>query len=319
MLSFSTCWNSSKHHDGAKLLQEITGLGFDTVELSHGMTVSLLPGIQETFDKGQIKVSGLHNFFPSPVEVMVDAPDCYEFTSHRPAERDRAFKLTLRTIETAAYFGAKYLVLHMGSTPLRGLTKELETMVKSGSLNSRKYVQKKLDFIRKREAASPASMKRIIQVLEKLIEPAKEAGIVLAVESRSHFEQVPTEREMVDLMKHFEDCPQVGYWHDFGHVQRKHNLDLIDHQQWLEKMLPYLVGCHVHDVEYPAKDHRVPFTGHMDNFLELMKMVPAEKPMVWELSPGRRPVHIRRALARWAEELPETFAGQNITLPETAD
>lgn len=312
MLSFSTCWNSSKNHDGAKLIDEIRDLGFDTVELSHGMTVSLLPGIKEAYDQGKIKVSGLHNFFPSPVEVMVDAPDCYEYTSYRKHERERAFNLTLRTIETAAKFNAKYLVLHMGSTTLNKRTKQLEDMVKAGNLNSRDYVKKKLEFIKKRESTGRRHMERIIPVLDKLIEPAKEAGIVLAVESRSHYEQMPSEREMVELMEHFADCPQIGYWHDFGHVQRKHNLDLLDHQQWLEKMLPHLVGCHVHDVEYPTRDHRVPFYGHMTNLIELINLVPAEKPLVWELSPGRRPTHIRSALKQWIETFPATFEGQKI-------
>lgn len=316
MLAFSTCWNSSKYHDGAQLIAEIRELGFDTVELSHGMTVSLLPGIKEAYDKEKIKVSGVHNFFPSPVEVMVDAPDCYEYTSYRKHERERAFHLTLRTIETAAKFNAKYLVLHMGSTTLKKRTKQLEDMVIAGQLNSRDFVNKKLDFIRKREAAGRRHMDRVISVLDNLIEPAKEAGLVLAVESRSHYEQMPSEREMLELMEHYKDCPQIGYWHDFGHVQRKHNLDLLDHRQWLEKMLPHLVGSHVHDVDYPTRDHRVPFHGHMKDFVELINLIPAEKPFVWELSHGRRPTHIRRALQQWKEIFPATFAGQNIGNPQ---
>ena len=45
MLSFSTCWNNARHTDGEEMIDEILELGFDTLELSHGMTVAKLPGI----------------------------------------------------------------------------------------------------------------------------------------------------------------------------------------------------------------------------------------------------------------------------------
>ena len=78
------------------MVDEITGMGFDTIEISHGLKVSLLPGLQKAFKEGRMKVCGLHNFCPSPVELLIDAPDAYEFTSHRALERARALKLTLR-------------------------------------------------------------------------------------------------------------------------------------------------------------------------------------------------------------------------------
>jgi len=58
-----------------------------------------------------------------PVEVRVDNPDCYEFTSHRPEERERALKLTRQTMETASEFGTRFVVLHLGRIQsLRGMT-----------------------------------------------------------------------------------------------------------------------------------------------------------------------------------------------------
>ena len=76
MIAFSTCWNSSRHDDGEEMIDEILELGFDTIEISHGLSVSLLPGIKKAYQAGKFKVSGLHNFCPSPVEVLIDAPDC---------------------------------------------------------------------------------------------------------------------------------------------------------------------------------------------------------------------------------------------------
>ena len=70
MLSFSTCWNSSRHTDGDVMLREIKELGFDEVELGHGIRISLMPGIQQMYDAGKVKFTSLHNFCPLPVEVM---------------------------------------------------------------------------------------------------------------------------------------------------------------------------------------------------------------------------------------------------------
>ncbi len=118
MLAFSTCWNNSRHSDGEAMVDEILEFGISHLELSHGMTISKLPGIQKAYDAGKFTCVGVHNYFPSPVEVMIDAPDAYEFTSHREFDRQRATEMTERTLEVAGKFEARYLVLHMGSVPL---------------------------------------------------------------------------------------------------------------------------------------------------------------------------------------------------------
>ena len=67
-----------------------TQLGFDLIELGHGIRLSLMPGIQQMFDSGQVRFSSLHNFCPLPVEVMMAAPDCYQFSAGSSEERERA-------------------------------------------------------------------------------------------------------------------------------------------------------------------------------------------------------------------------------------
>jgi len=147
MLSFSTCWNNARHTCGEEMIDEILELGFDTLELSHGMTVTKLPGIQSAFKKGKFRCIGVHNYFPSPTEVMIDAPDAYEFSSDNPNERRRAFELTLKTIEMAQAFGAYYVVLHMGSVapmPHKKWTGELTKKLANGEQLSGPYADDKL-------------------------------------------------------------------------------------------------------------------------------------------------------------------------------
>lgn len=306
MLAFSTCWNNSRHTDGESMIDEIIGLGFSNIELSHGMTIAKLPGIQKAFRAGKFTCSGVHNYFPSPVEVMIDAPDAYEYTSHRSFDRKRAMDMTLKSLELAAEFKSGYLVLHMGSTPLnpKKFTKPLTELVAAGRQHGPDYIRQKIDFIKKREKLSSLYYQRAIDALEQLAPKAEEYGVRLAVESRSRFEDMPNEREMMKLQQHFKDHPWIGYWHDFGHVQLKHNLGLLDHEEWLNGISPFLIGGHVHDVEWPARDHRTPFTGTL-NYTSLLSHFPKDCPLVWELSPTRQSTEIQSSLKTWREKFPE--------------
>jgi sugar phosphate isomerase/epimerase len=65
-----------------------------------------------------------------------------------------------------------------------------------------------------------------------------------------------------------------------------------------------LIGAHVHDVKWPASDHRPPFTGTLD-YAELFKFFPKNCPLVWEINPGHDAAKIKTALAKWRELLPE--------------
>lgn len=306
MLAFSTCWNTSRHTDGEDLITEILELGFQHIELSHGMTITRMPGIERAFENKMFTCTGVHNYFPSPTEIMMDAPDAYEFTHFKDLERERAYKNSLKTLEEAARFEAKYVVLHMGSNhkmPKDKWTKPLEQMLKDDLQESKKFIKLREKFIKRREKTAKYYMLRAMHYLTKLEEKAKEYGLVLAVESRSHYEQVPTESEMVRMMAHFEESPNVQYWHDFGHVHRKHNLGLLDHAEWLESMQPHLYGGHLHDVQWPTRDHRVPFQGEIP-YDELMHHFTPEMPLVWELSPTRKAEDIKSALTEWTQKFP---------------
>ncbi len=299
ILSLSSCWHGHRCTDGREVAQEARALGFDFIEISHGTKVSLLPGLMQAHDAGQIRISSVHNFCPSPVEVMIDAPDVYEFTSHRQSDRERAISLTRQTIQTAARFNCNRVVLHLGSVPMKHYTTQLEALAHAGKIYSRAYTELKLKFVQQREKVSAFYLDRARAAINELLPFAEQHKVALAIETRSHFEQVPNERELLLLMAEYHDCPWVGAWHDFGHVQRKANLGLLDHAQLLKALAPKLLGCHVHDVDWPAKDHRVPLsTGGVD-FPGLLPLLPQGIPLVWELSLSQRRQKVVEMLKAW--------------------
>lgn len=309
MLSLSTCWHSHRYQDGYEVAQEARALGFEYIEISHGTKVSLLPGLMKAFDAGIIRVTSLHNFCPSPVEVLIDAPDAYEFTSHRENERERALALTKQTIQMATRFGASRVVLHLGTVPMKEHTRKLEEMALKGEIYSRPYIDLKLQFVAEREKLSAFYLDRARAALRELLPIAEQARVALAVETRSHYEQVPNEKELLALMAEFQDNPWLGTWHDFGHVQRKANLGLLDHAQLLQALAPKLLGCHVHDVDWPHKDHRVPLSTGGVAFEKLLPCIPQNIPLVWELSPSQRRAHVLEAHQTWVQRFsPATYS-----------
>lgn len=303
MISFSTCWNSGRHTAGDEMLREIKDLGFDRVELGHGIRISLMPGIQKMFDAGEIQFTSLHNFCPLPVEITKASPDCYKFSAAYLQERGRAIKQTLQTIDFAERLGAPFVVLHCGEVEMNPITDELIALAKRGESFSRKYVRLKLKAVQKREAAAPLYLARVKDSLRQVAEYAATKQIRLGVEGRRGYEEIPSERELPSLLDEL-NSPQLGYWHDMGHIQIKENLGFLNHEEWLRTIGPRTLGCHMQDCVWPAQDHQPPFAGMVD----LEKLVPLLPPtclFVWEMSPRKTSEEIRRALALWKERFGE--------------
>src|SRR5438876_2007154 len=83
MISFSTCWNSRRHTSGDAMLREIkTKLGFDLIELDHGIRMPLMSGIQKMSDTREIRFSSLHNFCLLSGEATVVPPDNRRSEAH---------------------------------------------------------------------------------------------------------------------------------------------------------------------------------------------------------------------------------------------
>jgi sugar phosphate isomerase/epimerase len=297
MISFSTCWNSHRHTDGAEMLREIVDLGFKRVELGHGIRISLMPGIQKMYDDGKVKFSSLHNFCPLPVEVLGASPDCYQFSAAYGKERERAVKQTLQTIDFAQRLGAPFVVMHLGKVPMKSITDSLIKLARHGKLLSRRYVRQKIRAVKKREAVAQPYLARARDCLKRVVDYAASKNIKLGVEGRRGYEEIPSERELPALLEEI-NSPQLGYWHDFGHIQIKENLAFVDHAEWLRQIGPRTFGCHVQDCIWPAQDHQPPFSGDVD-LAKLVPLLPRDCVFVWEMSPRKTAEEIQCSVEIW--------------------
>jgi len=286
------------------MLREIKGeFGLDLIELGHGIRISLIPGIQKVFDAGEVRFSSLHNFCPLPVEVLAALPDCYQFSAVYPPERERAIKQTFQTIDFAARLGAPFVVLHLGAVKMQPITDLLIELTKAGEYFSRKYVRLKLRAVQKRERNAATYLQRVKDGLRRVIDYAATKNVRLGLENRRGYEEIPTERELPALLDEM-DSPQIGYWHDFGHAQIKENLAFLDHAEWLRRIAPRTLGCHVQDCVWPAQDHQPPFAGDVD-LEKLVPLLPANCLFVWEMSPRKTADEIRRSMQIWRQHFGE--------------
>lgn len=304
MYSFSTCWNSHRHTDGRALLREIHSLGFDRAELSHGIRISLLPGILEAVDAGEMKISSLHNFCPLPMGVNHAAPNLYKFSSSNPRERENAWRHTLKTIETAARVQAPAVVLHLGAIEMKEYTDKLLVMVQDGQKGTPKYEKLCAELMEKREEKKIEPMDLAGEMLGRLAAEAEKRGLKLGIENRAALEEIPLEDDFGFLLREFNRSG-VGYWHDTGHAQIKENLGFISHAMHLEFLAGRLIGLHVHDVEFPGHDHRPPGRGMID-FAALKAWVKPEHIKVFEFSPRLTEEEARAGVAHikqlWGDE-----------------
>lgn len=295
MYSLSTCWNSGRHTDGRAMLQEIRDLGFEYAELSHGTRISLLPGIMEAVDSGMIKISTLHNFCPLPMGVTGAAPNIFQFSSENPRERDNAFRHTLKTLDFAIRVKAQLVVLHMGSVDMKEYTDRLIEMVGVGERETPRYQRLCDEVIEKRESRKEHFVSNAYSLLHRIAAEAAARGVRLGIENREALEEIPFESDLLLFFREFQE-PSVCYWHDTGHAQIKENLGFIQHAMHLETYADRLAGFHIHDVEFPGRDHRPPGRGMID-FAALKPWVKPEHLKVFELSPSLAIEDVREGVA----------------------
>ena len=286
------------------MLREIRDLGFEYAELSHGIRISLLPGIIEAVDAGEIRISTLHNFCPLPIGVNQANPNLFKFSSLDSRERENAWRYSLKTIEAARRLKAKLVVLHMGCIDMKDYTERLIEMVGAGQQHTPKYEKLCAEVIDKREQKKERHIQLANEMLARLAAEAEARGIKLGVENREALEEIPLESDFTLFLKEF-NASTICYWHDTGHAQIKENLGFIHHAMHLGSMADRLAGFHIHDVQLPARDHCPPGSGMVD-FGALQPLVKPEHIKVFELNPGVAVEDLKRGVSHlkaiWGDE-----------------
>jgi sugar phosphate isomerase/epimerase len=290
ILALSTSWCSHRHQDGNEMLREMAGLGFEWVELSHGIRITLVPGILQALEAGIIKVASCHNFCPLPTGVIHAAPNLYIPTARDSREREQWLRHSKRSVDFARQVGAKNLVVHLGTVeffwfnPARKLTRYIDAHPDADLAKDATY-QKLL-------AAALARIKERKRIFEEnmraglaeLLPYAAGKGIALGFENREKFEELPLDADFGELLSALPAGSPAGYWHDTGHAHLKQSMGLLRHREHLQTNAARILGFHLHDVSADGHDHQPVGTGQVD-FEMVSEFWRPDTELVLEFSP----------------------------------
>lgn len=272
------------------MAKEMAGLGFSQIELSHGIRITLVPGLLRALEEGIVKVSSTHNFCPLPMGITQAAPNLFEPSSSDFREHDQWLRHTKRSIDFAAQVKARVLVCHLGSVrffwgnPANKLHQYLEKHPKAGLEADPKYAALTAKALAKMRARMKPYWEQTKASVAKVLDYAAAKNVKLALENREAFEELPLDADYAEFVGGLPAGASAGYWHDTGHADIKQTMGLLKHREHLEKNAARLLGFHLHDVNAAGDDHQPIGAGQID-FKMVSEFWKPEHLLVLELSP----------------------------------
>jgi len=265
MLACSTAWNSARHKAGREIIKEILELGINNVELGFSLSESKLDDILSYRKNNGFNISSVHNFCPVPSGFNENnfLPDHFSLSSPDNRERQDALNLTIASMQTAKRAQTNAFIIHAGRVDMTSGTRELIRLYEQGKNNSAEYVDLKTRLINEREEKKQPYFTAIKKSIEVLLKHARSLDLILCIENRFYYREIPSYPEIGGLLAFFGSADNFGYWHDTGHAQVSENLGLAAHLEFLDNYAENLIGIHLHDVA-GAKDHLAPLTGNID-------------------------------------------------------
>ncbi|MDE2933922.1 MAG: sugar phosphate isomerase/epimerase [Chloroflexota bacterium] len=261
-IALSTMYAQQKRFDnGADFARYAAEAGYDAIEVSHSTTPEKL---REILDSGILPVTSVHQ--PAPLVEVEGGKSNHDLNlaSTKRSEHARALRHALRSVEWAAEAGASALVVHLGEVEgsFSGTTAELYRLFRQHGIRDNRAAEARAELEQRRAEAAPANLEAARESLEQLVEAARSHGIVIGIENRLDFHQIPLPAESRALMDGFAP-DEVGHWHDTGHAEVLDRLGFLPHRAWFDELGDRLVGAHVHDVR-GVVDHRAPGTAQLD-------------------------------------------------------
>lgn len=276
------------------MVREMVDLGFEYIELSHGIRISLVPGILRAVDEGIVKISSTHNFCPLPAGINYPAPNLYSPSSPDVREHQQWLRHTRRSLEFTAQVGARFMVTHMGNVrffwgkPGNKLKDYLDKHPETEVKEDPGYLKLSSKAIEKVRRQMPDYWRQLCMSLEEILPEAERCNVILGAENREGFEELPLDADFPDFFRQAKEHPKLGWWQDVGHARIKERLGLLNHRKFLEENHKRLIGFHLHDVTESGGDHQALGTGTVD--LEMVSsFFRPEHALILELSP-RLPV-----------------------------
>jgi HAD superfamily hydrolase (TIGR01549 family) len=277
--SLSTMWGSPQFPRLEGFLHSAVQIGFSAVELNHEVNSIMLAGTNlEPYD-----VSSVHEPCPADVTTRRMAALDWEVSSDDEHKRQQAVRLAKRSIYLAREVGAGLVVVHPGSVAGdRSMEKDLRTLFYRGEADSARFRELRDRLIDRRSQLAAPRVEAALRSLSELLACAREEGIVLGLENRYHYLDIPTPDELERLLDSGGQV-ELGLVYDVGHAQTMERLGFFTHDEWLGRFAGRIVEVHLHDVK-GIDDHLAPGLGEVD-FDRIADRLPGDALRTCELRP----------------------------------
>jgi sugar phosphate isomerase/epimerase len=285
MLALSTSWQSGGSVTAEGMFAALQNLEITGIELSYRISEDLYREMQKPLRNSGLTVVSVHNYFPIP-SARSDSKgsgDLFLLSSPQKEERQNAIRFTTRSIEHAAELGAGAVILHCGVVEMNHEMQRLYQYVNSNRIDSEDaqiFIRNKL---KERDTRQPKHMDSLLASLDCLLPVAEKQGVMLGLENRYHYHELPGLDDFRLIFDTFKGAP-IGYWHDTGHAHANEILGFISPNALLQNYADQLIGVHLHDA-IGLDDHIPPGSGEID-FTALKPFLIADTIKVIELKPG---------------------------------
>lgn len=140
-----------------------------------------------------MKVSSVHNFclIPTSGPNKGGGGDVFLLSHPFVEERRKAVKWTKRTIRYACAVGAKVVVLHCGRVEMNDERQRLYAFFNNGQIPSPPALNFICTKLEELEKVKPIHQSGVLRSLEDLIPTAEKNDIILGLENRYHYHELP--------------------------------------------------------------------------------------------------------------------------------
>ena len=270
-----------------------TRLGFASIELNHQVNSAMLAEMQTT----QFKFSSIHE--PCPADISTDDLKARDWLMSATDEtnRQQGVAIIKRSIDLANRVGAPAVVVHSGIVQADlTLEKELSSLYQA---QSQEYLEIINKMVSARSMLVAPRIEAVIKSLRELLEYASRFGVLLGLENRYHFMDIPSPDEMGVLLD-LAGGDQLGFVYDIGHAEAMDRLGFYPHQIWLDRYADRMIGVHLHDV-IGVTDHFAPGLGEID-FSRVAPYLPENAFRTCELRTSVTPEQVEAALEFLAQK-----------------
>ncbi len=301
MLGISTCWWNSKSLRGDEIVREALALGFKGTELEYRLQDITYQEMKPNLD-GKLEVLSVHNYFPKPEDPLIEkgSGDLFLLSSDDRDERSMAVEYSIKTIEHANDLECSNVILHLGRVDMPGPIARFKELFNKGRINDaegRSFLEEQKSI---RQSIHRKYLDFALFSLEKLNRAAEKNNVLLGIENRYHFHEIPDFEEIGFILKEFKGS-NLRYWHDVGHAQVQENLGICRQKDFLDAYSNDMVGIHLHDT-LGFDDHFAPGQGEID-YSEISPYINTGMIQIMEIKPKVE----RDALLKGRDMLIETL------------